>query len=93
MLTYYFGSRIGFIVITRFSHVMLCMLLYFQDRMLMELHSQGKTIEDIAECLKKVPLNPRTISSIKSAHASGYFPKLKNSIHTMQFDLIGPWLN
>ncbi|XP_023889495.2 thiamine phosphate phosphatase-like protein isoform X1 [Quercus suber] len=41
------------------------------DRMLMELHSQGKTIEVIAECLKKVPLNPRIISSIKSAHASG----------------------
>uniref|UniRef100_A0A2N9F755 Uncharacterized protein n=1 Tax=Fagus sylvatica TaxID=28930 RepID=A0A2N9F755_FAGSY len=41
------------------------------DRMLMELHSQGKTIEDIAECLKKAPLNPRIISSIKSAHASG----------------------
>ena len=61
--------------------------------MLMELHSQGKTIEDIAECLKKVPLNPRIISSIKSAHASGYFPVLKNSIHTTQFDSIGPWLN
>jgi hypothetical protein len=41
--------------------------------MMMELHSRGKTIQDIAECLKKVPLNPRMISAIKSAYASGYY--------------------
>eukprot|EP00258_Populus_trichocarpa_P013605 XP_002324759.2 thiamine phosphate phosphatase-like protein [Populus trichocarpa] len=41
------------------------------DKMMMELHSRGKTIQDIAECLKKVPLNPRMISAIKSAYASG----------------------
>lgn len=41
--------------------------------MFLELHSQGKTTEDIAECLKRAPLHPRIISAIKSAHASGYF--------------------
>nr|CAN67288.1 hypothetical protein VITISV_021601 [Vitis vinifera] len=41
------------------------------DRMFMELHSQGKTMEEIAECLKRAPLHPRIISAIKSAHASG----------------------
>ena len=41
--------------------------------MFMELHSQGKTMEEIAECLKRAPLHPRIISAIKSAHASGYF--------------------
>lgn len=39
----------------------------------MELHSQGKTMGEIAECLKRAPLHPRIISAIKSAHASGYF--------------------
>uniref|UniRef100_A0A6N2NHP4 Uncharacterized protein n=1 Tax=Salix viminalis TaxID=40686 RepID=A0A6N2NHP4_SALVM len=45
----------------------------FQDKMMTELHSRGKTIQDIAECLKKVPLHPRIISAIQSAHASGYY--------------------
>ncbi|KAL5975594.1 Inorganic pyrophosphatase 1 [Asimina triloba] len=41
------------------------------DRMMRELHSQGKTIADIEECLKRAPLYPATISAIKSAHALG----------------------
>lgn len=40
--------------------------------MMEELHSQGKTVEQIAECLKHVPLHPRTISAIESAHDLGY---------------------
>lgn len=39
--------------------------------MMRELHSRGKTIEDIAECLKKIPLHPNIASAIKSAHAFG----------------------
>ena len=39
----------------------------------MEVHSQGKAVEDIAECLRRVPRDPRTISAIKSVHASGHF--------------------
>lgn len=41
------------------------------DRMMEELYSHGKTVEDIAECLKQVPLHPRIVSAIKSAHALG----------------------
>lgn len=41
------------------------------DRMMEELHSQGKTIEDIINCLNRVPLHPQIISAIKSAHALG----------------------
>lgn len=37
-----------------------------------ELHSQGKTIEDITKCLNRVELNPHIISAIRSAHTNGY---------------------
>ncbi|KAH0982452.1 hypothetical protein GBA52_009629 [Prunus armeniaca] len=41
------------------------------DRMMKELHSQGKTIEDIAEVLKRTPIHPRVVPAIKTAHALG----------------------
>ncbi|XWS69991.1 hypothetical protein CRYUN_Cryun03dG0010900 [Craigia yunnanensis] len=41
------------------------------DRMMKELHSQGKTAEDIAECLKRTPLHPRIAAAIKSAYTLG----------------------
>ncbi|XP_068653274.1 inorganic pyrophosphatase 1-like [Aristolochia californica] len=41
------------------------------DRMMTELHSQGKTMEDIAESLKSAPLHPQVITAIKSAYALG----------------------
>ncbi|ONK70003.1 uncharacterized protein A4U43_C05F29190 [Asparagus officinalis] len=41
------------------------------DRMMRELHSQGKAIEEIAECLKTAPLDPHVISAIKTAHSLG----------------------
>ncbi|KAK6944855.1 Phosphatase PHOSPHO-type [Dillenia turbinata] len=41
------------------------------DRMTMELHSRGKTISQIADCLKRVPLHPQIIATIRSAHAFG----------------------
>ncbi|GKD87664.1 thiamine phosphate phosphatase-like protein [Tanacetum coccineum] len=40
--------------------------------MMEELHSQGKTIEDIVNCLNRVPLHPQIVSAIQSAHAQGY---------------------
>lgn len=40
--------------------------------MLEELYIQGKTIDDIAECLKGMPLHPHVVEVIKSAHALGY---------------------
>ncbi|KAG5016169.1 hypothetical protein AAZX31_08G193300 [Glycine max] len=41
------------------------------DRMMMELHSKGKTIEDIEEVLHRIPLHPRVIPAIQAAHAFG----------------------
>ncbi|XP_021750952.1 thiamine phosphate phosphatase-like protein [Chenopodium quinoa] len=41
------------------------------NRMMEELHIQGKTIEDIGDCLKQMPLHPKIISAIKSAHSMG----------------------
>ncbi|KAA8541704.1 hypothetical protein F0562_022856 [Nyssa sinensis] len=41
------------------------------DRMMEELHAQGKTIENIAGVLKRVPIHPRIVPAIKSAHALG----------------------
>ncbi|KAI9124519.1 hypothetical protein K1719_004441 [Acacia pycnantha] len=41
------------------------------DRMMKELHSQGISTKNIAECLKKLLLHPSIIAAIKSAHALG----------------------
>lgn len=41
------------------------------DRMMAELHSHGKTIEDIINCLNRVPLHPQIVSAIRSAHSLG----------------------
>ncbi|WCJ39578.1 Pyridoxal phosphate phosphatase-related protein [Euphorbia peplus] len=41
------------------------------DRMMAELHSNGKTIQDIVEVLKRTPIHPRVVPAIKSAHALG----------------------
>ncbi|KAF3439577.1 hypothetical protein FNV43_RR17855 [Rhamnella rubrinervis] len=41
------------------------------DRMMMELHSQGKTVSDIGECLKRAFIQPGIITAIKSAFALG----------------------
>ncbi|CAL0326048.1 unnamed protein product [Lupinus luteus] len=41
------------------------------DRMMMELHSQGITIEEIEKVLHRIPIHPRIIPALKSAHALG----------------------
>ncbi|KAG8380071.1 hypothetical protein BUALT_Bualt07G0155300 [Buddleja alternifolia] len=41
------------------------------DRMMKELHAQGKTIEDIKEVLRRAPIHPRIVPAIKKAHALG----------------------
>ena len=47
---------------------------------MMELHSNGKTIEDIEEVLHRIPLHPRVIPAIQAAHALGYV-----IVHLLQF--------
>ncbi|KAL6974692.1 3'(2'),5'-bisphosphate nucleotidase [Sarracenia purpurea var. burkii] len=39
------------------------------DRMMAELHSQGKTIEEISVCLRRIHMNPRIIAAIRKAHS------------------------
>ncbi|XP_058745356.1 inorganic pyrophosphatase 2-like [Vicia villosa] len=41
------------------------------DRMMMELHSNGITIQEIESALHRIPIHPRIIPAIKSAHALG----------------------
>ncbi|CAN1162366.1 Inorganic pyrophosphatase 2 [Linum perenne] len=41
------------------------------DRMMMEIHQQGKTVEDIVGVLNRIPIHPRVVHAIKSAHALG----------------------
>ncbi|WOG89363.1 hypothetical protein DCAR_0208601 [Daucus carota subsp. sativus] len=41
------------------------------DVIMKELHAQGKTIEDIAGVLKRVPIHPRVVPAIKAAHSLG----------------------
>ncbi|KAK2406337.1 inorganic pyrophosphatase [Trifolium repens] len=41
------------------------------ERMMMEFHSHGKTIEDIETVLHRIPIHQRIIYAIKSAHALG----------------------
>ncbi|MBA0663729.1 hypothetical protein Goklo_003822, partial [Gossypium klotzschianum] len=41
------------------------------DKMMKELHAQGKTIDDIVEVLKRAPIHPRIVPAIKAAHALG----------------------
>lgn len=37
-----------------------------------EIHANGKTKEDIERVLKRVPIHPRIVPAIKTAHALGY---------------------
>ncbi|OWM63432.1 hypothetical protein CDL15_Pgr022177 [Punica granatum] len=41
------------------------------DQMMSEIHSLGKSIGDIADCLRKALLHPRIASAIRSAHSAG----------------------
>uniref|UniRef100_A0A1J3J2W0 Inorganic pyrophosphatase 3 n=1 Tax=Noccaea caerulescens TaxID=107243 RepID=A0A1J3J2W0_NOCCA len=41
------------------------------DRMMMELHSQGRSIDDIEACLRKMPIDSQIVEAIKSAKSLG----------------------
>lgn len=44
---------------------------HLMDRMMKELHENGKTVDDIVGVLKRTPIHPRIVAAIKSAHALG----------------------
>lgn len=50
-----------------------------------ELHIRGKSVDDIAKCLKEMPLHPNVISVIKYAHALGYFIAILLSLFHFSF--------
>ncbi|KAK3224563.1 hypothetical protein Dsin_011588 [Dipteronia sinensis] len=58
------------------------------DRMMMELHSRGKTMEDIALCLKQAPFHPRIISAIKLAHSAGCDLKIVSDANVIFIETI-----
>ncbi|XP_072967019.1 thiamine phosphate phosphatase-like protein [Typha angustifolia] len=41
------------------------------DKITRELHSQGRSIEDITNCLKTAPLDPHVVDAIRSSYALG----------------------
>ncbi|CAN8239589.1 unnamed protein product [Cochlearia groenlandica] len=41
------------------------------DHMMKELHDQGKTIDEIKQVLRTIPIHPRVVPAIKSAHDLG----------------------
>lgn len=47
-------------------------ILIFQDMMMGELYSQGKSMGDVSNSLKSAPLHAKAISTIKSAYDLGY---------------------
>ncbi|OVA08468.1 Phosphatase PHOSPHO-type [Macleaya cordata] len=58
------------------------------DRMMKELHSQGRTIDEIANVLKRAPLHPNIISAIKSAHALGCELKILSDANLFYIETI-----
>lgn len=58
------------------------------DRIMGELHSQGTTIQDIAEWLINVPLSPNITHAIKSAYASGCDLRIVSNANTFFIETI-----
>lgn len=56
--------------------------------MMEEFHLQGTTIQDITECLIKVPLSSNIISAIKSAYASGCDLRIVSDANTYFIETI-----
>lgn len=58
------------------------------DTMAEELHSRRCRVEDIVECLKGVPLHPRTAAAIKSAHSLGCDLKIISDANVLYIETI-----
>ncbi|WOL11158.1 hypothetical protein Cni_G19919 [Canna indica] len=42
------------------------------DKIMAELHSRGRSVEEVADCLRRAPMIPRVAEAIKTAYALGY---------------------
>lgn len=58
------------------------------DMMMGDIHSKGRTIEDIGECLKRAPVDPHIIEAIKSAHALGCDLRVVSDANTFFIETI-----
>ncbi|CAF2257861.1 unnamed protein product [Brassica rapa subsp. narinosa] len=58
------------------------------DRMMKELYDHGKTIEEIKQVLRRIPIHPRVIPAIKSAHALGCELRIVSDANTFFIETI-----
>ncbi|KAI3766471.1 hypothetical protein L2E82_16531 [Cichorium intybus] len=58
------------------------------DKMMEELHLQGKTIEDIEQVLNRVPIHPRIVPAIKAAYALGCDLRVVSDANTFYIETI-----
>ncbi|XP_039064946.1 inorganic pyrophosphatase 1-like [Hibiscus syriacus] len=58
------------------------------DKMMEEIHAEGKTIADIVEVLKRTPIHPWIVPAIKSAYALGCELRVVSDANTFFIDTI-----
>ncbi|XP_076958097.1 inorganic pyrophosphatase 2-like [Bidens hawaiensis] len=58
------------------------------DKLMEELHLQGKTIEDIKQVLNRVPIHPRIVPAIKAAHALGCDLRVVSDANTFYIETV-----
>ncbi|KAM0031986.1 putative hydrolase [Helianthus debilis subsp. tardiflorus] len=58
------------------------------DKLMEELHLQGKTIEDIKQVLNRVPIHPRIVPAIKAAHALGCDLRIVSDANTFYIETV-----
>ncbi|XP_010519213.1 PREDICTED: inorganic pyrophosphatase 2-like [Tarenaya hassleriana] len=58
------------------------------DRMMKELHEQGITIHDIKRVLETIPIHPRVVPALRSAHALGCELRIVSDANTFFIETI-----
>ncbi|XP_047176635.1 inorganic pyrophosphatase 1-like [Vigna umbellata] len=58
------------------------------DKMMYELHSQGKTIEDIVQVLNRTPMHPRIVPAIEAAYSLGCELKIVSDANSFFIETI-----
>ncbi|KAL3632994.1 hypothetical protein CASFOL_025978 [Castilleja foliolosa] len=58
------------------------------DKMMSELYEQGKSIDEIKEILRRAPIHPRIVPTIKTAYALGCDLRIVSDANTLFIDTI-----
>ncbi|XP_021717918.1 inorganic pyrophosphatase 2-like [Chenopodium quinoa] len=58
------------------------------DTLMKEMHKQGITIDDIVQVLKRVPIHPRVVPAIISAHAAGCDLRIVSDANTFFIETV-----